>query len=106
MPVAFGILAWPKSGYGLQLYQWAAEFLPKLWLMNLHMSHSLVELVVSARIAKPMGIKVNPAEVFRHQLDSPLYKGHPSTKAIELEAFSVGANPPWAIKLLDHFCKD
>jgi hypothetical protein len=55
--------------------------------------------------SEPMGIKVNPAEVFRHQLDSPLYKGHPSTKAIELEAFSVGANPPWAIILLDHFCK-
>lgn len=55
--------------------------------------------------SEPMGIEVNPAEVFRHQLDSPLYKGHPSTKAIELEAFSVGANPPWAIKLLAHFCK-
>jgi hypothetical protein len=55
--------------------------------------------------SEPMGIKVNPAEVFRHQLDSPLYKGHPGTKAIELEAFTVGANPPWAIKLLDHFCK-
>jgi hypothetical protein len=55
--------------------------------------------------SETMGIKVNPAEVFRHQLGSPLYKGHPSTKAIELEAFSVGANPPWAIKLLDHFCK-
>lgn len=57
------------------------------------------------RNSEPMGIPVNAAEVFKHQLDSPLYKGPPSSKAIELEAFSVGANPPWAIKLLDHFCK-
>ncbi len=55
--------------------------------------------------SEPMGIKVNTAEAFQHQLDSPLYKGPPSSKAIELEAFSVGANPPWAIKLLDYFCK-
>jgi hypothetical protein len=55
--------------------------------------------------SEPMGIEVDPAQVFRHQLDSPLYKGHPSSKAVELEAFSVGTNPPWAIKLLDHFCK-
>ncbi len=55
--------------------------------------------------SEPMGIQVNTAEVFKHQLDSPLYKGEPSSKAIELEAYSVGANPPWAIQLLDHFCK-
>jgi hypothetical protein len=55
--------------------------------------------------SEPMGIKVNTAEVFKHQLSSPLYKGPPSSKAIELEAFSVGANPPWAIQLLDYFCK-
>jgi hypothetical protein len=57
------------------------------------------------RSSEPMGIQVDPAEVFRYQLDSPLYAGPPSSKAIELEAFSVGANPPYAIKLLDHFCK-
>lgn len=55
--------------------------------------------------SEPMGIEVNPAETYRYQLDSPLYKGSLSSKAIELEAFSVGANPPWAIDLLDHFCK-
>ncbi len=57
------------------------------------------------RNSEPMGIQVKIAEVFKHQLDSPLYKGPPSSKAIELEAYSVGANPPWAIQLLDHFCK-
>lgn len=57
------------------------------------------------RNSEPMGIQVNAAEVFKHQLGSPLYKGEPSSKAIELEAYSVGANPPWAIHLLDHFCK-
>lgn len=55
--------------------------------------------------SEPMGIQVDPAEVFRYQLDSPLYEGPPSSKVIELEAFSVGASPPWAIQLLDHFCK-
>ncbi len=55
--------------------------------------------------SEPMGIQVNTAEVFKHQLGSPLYKGEPSSQAIELEAYSVGANPPWAIQLLDHFCK-
>jgi hypothetical protein len=55
--------------------------------------------------SEPMGIKVNTAEVFKHQLGSPLYKGPPSSKAIELEAFSVGVNPPWAIQLLDYFCR-
>ncbi len=57
------------------------------------------------RNSEPMGIQVNAAEVFKHQLGSPLYKGESSSKAIELEAYSVGANPPWAIQLLDHFCK-
>ena len=55
--------------------------------------------------SEPMGIEVDAAKVYRYQLDSPLYDGPPSSKAIELEAFSVGANPPWAIQLLDHFCK-
>jgi hypothetical protein len=52
-----------------------------------------------------MSIKENPAEVFRKQLDSPLCKDSLSGKAIELEAYSVGANPHWAIKLLDHFLR-
>jgi hypothetical protein len=55
--------------------------------------------------SEPMGIKVSPADVFKQQLGSTLYKGPPSSKAIELEAYSVGANPPWAIQLLDHFCR-
>lgn len=55
--------------------------------------------------SEPMGIKVNLVDVFRHRLDSPLYKGPPSSKAVELEAYSVGANPPWASQLLEHFCK-
>jgi hypothetical protein len=76
------------------------------------LSHETAHVAQSCRAgglgksSEPMGIKVDPAEVFRYQLDSPLYKGPPSSKAIELEAFSVGANPPWAIRLLDHFCKD
>ena len=52
-----------------------------------------------------MGIKVNPAKTYQQQLDSALYKGPLSEKAIELEAYSVGAIPEWAPKLLDHFCK-
>jgi hypothetical protein len=52
-----------------------------------------------------MGIQVNPAKTNQHQLDSALYKGPLSDKAIELEAYSVGAMPEWAPKLLDHFCK-
>jgi len=39
------------------------------------------------RSSEPMGIQVDRAEVFRYQLDSPLYDGPPSSKAIELEAF-------------------
>lgn len=57
------------------------------------------------RNSEPLGIRVNTANVFKYQLGSTLYKGPPSSKAIELEAYSVGANPPWAILLLDHFCK-
>lgn len=57
------------------------------------------------RNSKPMGIQVFPVERFRDQLNSPLYQGHVSTKVIELEAFTVGTNPPWAIQLLDHYCK-
>lgn len=82
-------------------------------------SHALEEVIAheSAHVAQscragglgegsePMGIKVDAAEVFLQQLRSPLYEGPAPEKAIELEAFSVGANPPWAIKLLDYFCK-
>lgn len=55
--------------------------------------------------SEPMGIQVDPAKTYQQQLDSALYKGPLSNKAIELEAFSVGAIPEWAPKLLDHFCK-
>lgn len=82
-------------------------------------SNSLVEILAheSAHVAQscragglgrnsePMGIQVFPAERFKDQLNSPLYRGHVPTKVIELEAFTVGTNPPWAIKLLDHYCR-
>jgi hypothetical protein len=58
-----------------------------------------------AKGSEPMGIEVNTAAAFKRQLDSPLYHGPPSGKAVELEAYSVGANPPWAVMLLDYFCK-
>jgi hypothetical protein len=57
------------------------------------------------RQSEPMGIEVNPAANYQHQLDAPIYKGPPSSKAIELEAFSVGANPAWAVTVLNHYCK-
>jgi hypothetical protein len=52
-----------------------------------------------------MGIQVDPAKTYQQQLDSALYKGPLSNMAIELEAYSVGAVPEWAPKLLDYFCK-
>jgi hypothetical protein len=55
--------------------------------------------------SEPMGIEVDPAKTYQQQLDSALYKGPLSNKAIELEAYSVGAVPEWAPKLLDYFCK-
>ena len=55
--------------------------------------------------SEPMGIRVDPAKTYQEQLDSALYKGPLSSKAIELEAYSVGAIPEWAPKLIDHFCK-
>lgn len=55
--------------------------------------------------SEPMGIPVDPAKTYQRQLDSDLYKGPVSKKAVELEAYSVGAQPEWAPKLLDHFCK-
>ncbi len=57
------------------------------------------------RNSEPMGIQVDPARTYQQQLSSSLYKGPPSTKAIELEAYSVGAIPEWAPKLLDHYCR-
>jgi hypothetical protein len=57
------------------------------------------------RKSEPMGIQVDPAKTYQQQLNSILYKGPISDKAIELEAFSVGAIPEWAPRLLDHFCK-
>jgi hypothetical protein len=58
-----------------------------------------------AKGSEPMGIEVNTAADFKRQLDSPLYHGPPASKAVELEAYSVGANPPWAVMLLDYYCK-
>jgi hypothetical protein len=55
--------------------------------------------------SEPMGIQVDPAKTYRQQLDSALYKGPLSNKAVELEAYSVGAIPEWAPKLLDFYCK-
>jgi hypothetical protein len=55
--------------------------------------------------SEPMGIQVDPAKTYQEQLDSALYKGPLSNKAIELEAYSVGAIPEWAPKLLDYYCK-
>ena len=55
--------------------------------------------------SEPMGIQVDPAKTYQQQLDSALYNGPLSNKAIELEAYSVGAIPEWAPKLLDHYCK-
>ena len=55
--------------------------------------------------SEPMGIEVDSAKTYQQQLDSALYKGPLSNMAIELEAYSVGAMPEWAPKLLDHYCK-
>jgi len=58
-----------------------------------------------SRNSEPMGIEVDPAAAHQQQLDSPLYKGPPSSKAVELEAYTVGANPPWGELLLNHYCQ-
>jgi hypothetical protein len=55
--------------------------------------------------SKPMGILVDTAKTYQRQLGSTLYAGPPSSKAVELEAYSVGAIPEWAPKLLQHYCK-
>jgi len=55
--------------------------------------------------SEPMGIPVDPAKTYKQQLDSALYKGPPSSKAIEIEAYPVGAIPEWAPRLLNHYCK-
>lgn len=56
------------------------------------------------RASRPMGIPVDPAVTYDSQLNSGLYPGHPSGKAVELEAYSVGARPAWAAQLMDHYC--
>jgi hypothetical protein len=56
------------------------------------------------RNSEPMGIEVDPAAAYQQQLDTPLQRP-PLSKAIELEAFTVGANPPWAVLLLNHYCR-
>jgi hypothetical protein len=55
--------------------------------------------------SKPLGIKVQTAKTYRHQLDSTLYNKGMAKKAVELEAFTVGDNPEWAPILLNHYCK-
>lgn len=57
------------------------------------------------RSAVPLGIAVDAAATFDASLNSGLYPGHPSSKAVELEAYSVGARPAWAAELLDHYCR-
>ena len=52
-----------------------------------------------------LGIKVDPVNVYQRELNLPLYQGPIFDKATELEAYSVGAIPSWAVSLLDHFCK-
>ena len=52
-----------------------------------------------------LGIKVDPVNVYRRELDLPLYRGPIFDKATELEVFSVGTIPSWAVSLLEHFCK-
>jgi hypothetical protein len=54
--------------------------------------------------SEPLGIPVDPQRTYKEQLDSSLYKGGDHSKAIELEAYTVGERPQWAPKLLDHFC--
>lgn len=56
------------------------------------------------RGAVPLGISVDAASAFDAQLRSGLYPGHPAAKAVELEAFSVGARPAWATELLEYYC--
>ena len=56
------------------------------------------------RSAVPLGIPVDAAATFDASLNSGLYPGHASSKAVELEAYSVGARPAWAAELLDHYC--
>lgn len=55
--------------------------------------------------SEPMGIQVDSAKTYQQQLNSALYKGPLSSKAVEIEAFSVGAIPEWAPKLLDYYCR-
>ena len=57
------------------------------------------------RSSQPMGIQVDPAKTYQRQLGSDLYAGPPASKAVELEAYSVGAIPEWAPRLLEHYCK-
>lgn len=55
--------------------------------------------------SQPMGIQVDPVKTYQQQLDSALYKGSLADKAVELEAYAVGAVPEWAPKLLNYFCR-
>jgi len=53
----------------------------------------------------PLGIEVAPVEEFAKQLSADLYAGHPATRTIELEAFTAGARPNDAAKLVQHYCR-
>jgi hypothetical protein len=52
-----------------------------------------------------LGIQVDPANTYQRELDLPLYRGPIFDKATELEAFTVGAIPPWAVSLIKDYCK-
>lgn len=53
----------------------------------------------------PLGIEVSPVQTFAKQLNADLYAGHPATRTVELEAFSAGAQPDFAVKLVEHYCR-
>lgn len=53
----------------------------------------------------PLGIEVSPVQTFAQQLNADLYAGHPATRTIELEAYSAGAQPDYAVKLVEHYCR-
>ena len=52
-----------------------------------------------------LGIQVEPTSVYQRELDLPLYRGPIFDRATELEAFTVGAIPSWAVSLLKDYCK-
>lgn len=53
----------------------------------------------------PLGIDVSPVQTFAQQLNDKLYAGHPATRTVELEAYTAGAQPDFAVTLLEHYCR-